>query len=307
MNYNKGKVFVKNGILIAGMLTKDHIGPSGGSIIHYILREYGTEAARQFITNATFVCDNFLLMNGLTFGLKDCFIDQETIGKILSEVKEKKAEIEYLEEKRKKARNKQAIEASEADISKRLEDLTKSSIILVDSAMSKDSGMRIIIDAKTGRLSIAVLSQISSPIGVQLIQNSRPKPVLYGNRTLVWFPYNDNSIESRGFVNSSFLEGMNPTELFFHHMAGRTSLLDMALRTADTGYAQRKINKFLADLTTRFDMSVRDGINVIVQFLYGDDSFDPEKSISVSIGKREIKSPFDIKKMFDNLNVELLK
>lgn len=48
---------------------------------------------------------------------------------------------------------------------------------------------------------------------------------------------------ARGFVQSSFFSGLTPTEFFFHTMAGREGLVDTAVKTAETGYLQRRLVK----------------------------------------------------------------
>ena len=45
---------------------------------------------------------------------------------------------------------------------------------------------------------------------------------------------------ARGFVESSFMQGLTPTEFFFHAMGGREGLIDTAVKTSETGYIQRK-------------------------------------------------------------------
>ncbi len=54
----------------------------------------------------------------------------------------------------------------------------------------------------------------------------RVPPVLNnGKRTLPHYPFEDLTVEmeyeSRGFISSSFIKGLNPKEYYFHAMAGR--------------------------------------------------------------------------------------
>jgi DNA-directed RNA polymerase III subunit RPC1 len=44
-------------------------------------------------------------------------------------------------------------------------------------------------------------------------------------------------------VANSFFSGLTPTEFFFHTMAGREGLVDTAVKTAETGYMQRRLMK----------------------------------------------------------------
>lgn len=48
---------------------------------------------------------------------------------------------------------------------------------------------------------------------------------------------------ARGFVENSFYSGLTPTEFFFHTMGGREGLVDTAVKTAETGYMQRRLVK----------------------------------------------------------------
>lgn len=50
---------------------------------------------------------------------------------------------------------------------------------------------------------------------------------------------------ARGFVQNSFYSGLTPTEFFFHTMAGREGLVDTAVKTAETGYLQRRLVKVI--------------------------------------------------------------
>ena len=50
---------------------------------------------------------------------------------------------------------------------------------------------------------------------------------------------------ARGFVENSFYSGLTPTEFFFHTMGGREGLVDTAVKTAETGYMQRRLVKVI--------------------------------------------------------------
>ena len=57
-------------------------------------------------------------------------------------------------------------------------------------------------------------------------------------------------------------------------MGGREGLIDTAVKTAQTGYVQRKLVKAMEDLTVNYDYSVRSSSGTIVQFVYGNDGMD---------------------------------
>ena len=71
------------------------------------------------------------------------------------------------------------------------------------------------------------------------------------NRTLPHFPKGSKEPKSRGFVANSFYTGLEPPEFFFHTMGGREGLVDTAVKTAETGYMQRRLMKALEDLALK--------------------------------------------------------
>jgi DNA-directed RNA polymerase II subunit RPB1 len=77
-------------------------------------------------------------------------------------------------------------------------------------------------------------------LGQQIIDSKRVQYTLQ-DRTLPHFTKFDDGIESRGFVESSFVQGLRPAEYFFHAMGGREGLIDTAVKTSDTGYIQRRM------------------------------------------------------------------
>lgn len=76
-------------------------------------------------------------------------------------------------------------------------------------------------------------------------------------------------------MQNSFYSGLTPTEFFFHTMAGREGLVDTAVKTAETGYLQRRLVKCLEDLVVHYDGTVRNAIGEVVEFTYGGDGLDP--------------------------------
>lgn len=91
----------------------------------------------------------------------------------------------------------------------------------------------------------------------------------------MWFPISAKIPAARGFVQNSFYSGLTPTEFFFHTMAGREGLVDTAVKTAETGYLQRRLVKCLEDLVVHYDGTVRNAIGEVVEFTYGADGLDP--------------------------------
>ena len=60
-------------------------------------------------------------------------------------------------------------------------------------------------------------------------------------------------------------------------MGGREGLVDTAVKTATTGYIQRRQIKAMEDNRCHYDGTVRNAESMIVQFKYGGDGFDASK------------------------------
>lgn len=97
----------------------------------------------------------------------------------------------------------------------------------------------------------------------------------FEDRALPHFGRHSKVPAAKGFVENSFYSGLTPTEFFFHTMGGREGLVDTAVKTAETGYMQRRLVKSLEDLCLHYDMTVRNSVGDIVQILYGGDGLDP--------------------------------
>lgn len=89
-------------------------------------------------------------------------------------------------------------------------------------------------------------------------QNVEGKRIPFGfrKRTLPHFIKDDYGPESRGFVENSYLAGLTPSEFYFHAMGGREGLIDTAVKTAETGYIQRRLIKAMESVMVHYDGTV---------------------------------------------------
>ena len=141
--------------------------------------------------------------------------------------------------------------------------------------LGKDNRFVIMVNAGSKGSEINIAQMISC-LGQQNVDGRRI-PYGFEHRTLPHYSKYNDSMEARGFVESSYINGLTPQELFFHAMAGRIGLIDTAVKTSTTGYIQRKLIKGLEDLMVNYDMTIRTNKGKIVQFSYGEDSVDTMK------------------------------
>lgn len=270
-------LLISNGELMYGLLNKKVVGASSAGVIHIVYNEKGPEAAMAFFNGAQTVVNYWLLHNGFSIGIGDTIPDRETIKRIEDAVNKQKAEVleitksatesvldtlpgmnvrETFESRVSKALNKARDDAG-TETEKSLKDLNNA----IQMARSGSKGSTINI------------SQMTAVVGQQSVEGKRI-PFGFKYRTLPHFTKDDYSPESRGFVENSYLRGLTPTEFFFHAMAGREGLIDTAVKTAETGYIQRRLVKALEDVMAKYDGTIRNSLGDIVQFIYGEDGLD---------------------------------
>lgn len=89
------------------------------------------------------------------------------------------------------------------------------------------------------------VSQMVAVVGQQIISGSRV-PDGFQDRFLPHFKKKAREPPAKGFVANSFFSGLTPTEFLAHAISGREGLVDTAVKTAETGYMQRRLMKVRA-------------------------------------------------------------
>ncbi|KAL0220277.1 hypothetical protein RCL1_000131 [Eukaryota sp. TZLM3-RCL] len=125
------------------------------------------------------------------------------------------------------------------------------------------------------------ISQMIACVGQQTVGGQRA-PNGFLHRSLPHFHLHDKTPKAKGFVANSFFSGLEAPEFFFHTMAGREGLVDTAVKTAETGYMQRRLMKAFEDLVVAYDGTIRNSTQAVVQFEFGGDSLDPRQMESDS-------------------------
>ena len=270
-------LMVHGGELMFGLLNKKSVGASGGGIIHVIYNEKGWEAAMNFFNGAQNLVNYWLLHNGFSIGIGDTIPDRETIRQIQNAVNNQKDEVTKITDEA--TRNQleslpgmNVRETFESRVSKALNKARDDAGTVTEESL-KDLNNATQMARSGSKGSTINISQMTAVVGQQSVEGKRI-PFGFKYRTLPHFTKDDYSPESRGFVENSYLRGLTPTEFFFHAMAGREGLIDTAVKTAETGYIQRRLVKALEDVMCKYDGTVRNSLGDIVQFVYGEDGLD---------------------------------
>jgi DNA-directed RNA polymerase II subunit RPB1 len=248
-------------------------------VIQAIFNDYGKDECRRFLDNTSHVANRWLCSNGFSVGLSDLYIKPEvskTMKKIIETQKKDVLDIICnLHDDFQNDTNDSNEHHFEGLILTKLSNtLNQVSDVALENISEDNRLMKMIRSGSKG--SSRNVSQMISSVGQQSIAGKR---VQYGftDRTTPHFHRYDDGARSRGFVNSSYGDGLQPSEFFFHAIAGREGLIDTAVKTSETGYIQRRMVKAMEDLIVHEDGTVRNNIGNIVQMHYGGDGFDVTK------------------------------
>ena len=270
-------VEIINGKMLRGQFEKDSLCGGGRGLIQRLHRDFSEDESQGFIDNLQSVITEYMKTTGFSVGMSDLISNEET-NTLISEVimKQKKevstlisqAHLGILENKTGRP-NSDYFENEVNNILNKAS--SESGKIAIDRLNKENRFVNIVKSGSKG--SVLNISQMISCLGQQNVDSKRI-PYSYPNRTLPHFKQFDDSPVARGFVESSFIQGLTPEELFFHAMGGRVGLIDTAVKTSQTGYIQRRLIKGMEDIVICYDRSVRNNKQKIIQFNYGGTNFD---------------------------------
>jgi DNA-directed RNA polymerase beta' subunit len=293
---------IKDGHYIRGQIDKDVVGAGTKGLLQRICNDFGNFASSKFVDDLQNIVTEYMKSSSFSVGISDLISNQQTKEEIINIITKKKSDVKNIidqtqigvfenntgktnEEEFETRVNNILNQASSEAGKKGRENLDKNNrFVIMVTAGSKGSDLNI--------------SQMISCLGQQNVDGKRI-PYGFDHRTLPHFSKFDDSPGARGFVESSYINGLSPQELFFHAMGGRVGLIDTAVKTSTTGYIQRRLIKGLEDLMVSYDMTIRTNKNKIVQFQYGEDNIDTIKVENqnipiVTMSIQEIYSHFNI-------------
>ena len=277
-------VYIRDGKLLAGVIDDKSFGVGKShSVLARIIRDYGNARGAQFLDDATSMLIWVIILNGLTMA-----IDEVDIGPTRQEILNNIQEAEEQSAKYIEAFFNEDEEVLPCNPGKTLEETLENKLMgIANEVRTKaseiaakhlgDNAHSVIMTKSGARGNALNLGQMAACVGQQAVRQKRIHRG-YTGRTLPHFKLKDLSLKARGFVSSSYREGLNPIEFFFHAMGGREGLVDTAVRTSSSGYMQRRLVNALQDMIVENDLTVRISDGSIIQFKYGDDKIDPGRS-----------------------------
>ena len=273
-------VEIKNGTYIRGQMDKGILGSGTKGLIHRACNDFGNMASAAFVDDLQNIVTEYMKQSAFSVGISDLITDDKTNEKIISIITSKKTEVKNLIDQVQlgvfeNMSGKSNVEEFETKVNNLLSKAQSDAGREALKNLSEENRFVIMFNAGSKGTEINI-QQMTACLGQQNVDGKRI-PYSFEHRTLPHFTKYDDSPTARGFVESSYINGLSPQELFFHAMGGRIGLIDTAVKTSTTGYIQRRLIKGLEDLMVNYDMTIRSNKNKIIQFSYGDDSVDTVK------------------------------
>ena len=271
---------IRNGKYIRGQMDKGVLGAGTKGLLHRSCNDFGNMASSKFIDDLQNVVTEYMKSSAFSVGVSDLISDQRTNEEIIKVITQKKSDVKNLIDQTQigifeNNTGKTNEEEFETQVNNILNQATSEAGKIGLKSLNKNNRFVTMVNAGSKGSDLNISFMISC-LGQQNVDGKRI-PYGFEHRTLPHYTKYDDSPNARGFVESSYINGLTPQELFFHAMGGRVGLIDTAVKTSTTGYIQRRLIKGLEDLMVAYDMTIRTNKNKIVQFAYGDDNIDTVK------------------------------
>ena len=227
-------VEIRNGRMIRGQIDKSVLGGGGVGLIQRVCNDFGNIAASDFIDGLQNIITEYMKSHAYSVGISDLIANKTTNTQIVDVITKKKTEVKNLIDQvhlgifENKTGKSNEVEF-EARVSNILNTATNDAgKIGINSLNSSNRFVGLVLSGSKG--SDLNISQMISCLGQQAIEGKR---ISYGfdSRTLPHFNKFDDGPLARGFIESSFISGLSPEELFFHAMGGRIGLIDTAVKS----------------------------------------------------------------------------
>lgn len=237
-------VLVHKGEYLMGIMDKGTIGNRMQGLLHIIMNDVSPEDTRDFINNSQRVINYWLLHRGFSIGIGDSEADAKTISNVADIIEQAKQTVQQIVQtaqqgKLQRQPGQSLMQSFESVVNECLNKARDDSSKTVLKVLTENTNAVVGMVAAGSKGSNINISQIIACVGQQNVEGKR---IAYGfrERTLPHFTKFDLGPQSRGFVENSYLKGLTPTEFFMHMMGGREGLIDTAVKTAETGYIQRR-------------------------------------------------------------------
>ena len=298
---------IKNGKIIEGRINKSYLAPKEkNNLIQLIWDIYGVDETKSFIDDTQRLINNFNLYNGFTLGVKDTHITDKIFEQIKLISNTKELETEFMITEIENNPNMMAVDVFEKKLFSEYGTIRDESMKLIVNNLTPDNSLHVTVKAgSTG--DETNIGQISGCVGLQTFEGKMIAKK-YNKRTLAYYHQNDDRAPARGLIKNSFINGIEFPEFVFHLLTSRSDVIGTAIKTAETGYAQRRIVKSMEDIMVKNDGTVRTSNDLLLQVVYGNSGADTTRQYIYDIKIIEMNNEtIDNKYRFTKTEINELK
>jgi len=295
------EVVIERGILKQGILDKKTIGENNhGGQFHLISQQYNSELANAVIYGHQKIVNQYLIYRGFTTGTQDIVMDNDLTKEIQQVLSDKIRQVNRVVTKMKLGQLKPPIGLSIKEFLEResldllaLGDKVIAPVLHNSSDIYKNNNLLMVLSGSKGKSSNIV--SIMAAVGSQTTNGKRAEMSFGYKRTGPYFLRYDQSPQSRGFIRSSFAEGIPPEQYKEVADEGRFGIISNALSTSIAGTQNRTSGKNLENVIIGYSRQSAKH-DTVVQPLYAETGVDMRCSVIVKF--KTIKmSNSDFKKL----------
>jgi DNA-directed RNA polymerase II subunit RPB1 len=283
------KVLIENGQIKSGVIDANTIGKGAkNGIIHTIFIEHGPEVAIETIANIHKLSSQFLPYDGFTMKLSDVMVtnkedfdDTQKLKQIL--LGRAQELIDDLKEGRLKPPLNMNMETYfERLMIDKLQPLKEFSGPILRNCDFYNNGFQVLMNIGS-KGKPTNLTSLAVTIGQAFVGNNRP------GFTAGWFrcsPYGQRfSLQpvDHGYIQQAYTQGIAPESTCHASAETRHSLIQNALKTAETGTANRESIIALATILLDYYLHCTKENGTLVQSLYGENGIDPRYTETVKL------------------------
>jgi len=268
-------VVIHDGILTpeSGPLCKGSIGATSASVIHLMWRRH-PRLNEEFINRLVMISSVLNFRIGFSFSYGDCMAVDSVSKNIKVAIEEANRATKAIIEKGLDP------EDEEKEINNAYNKIREIAPTITDNMVKGMHSSLVILTTFGIKGNPNNASQTAGITGQQNLSAKRiPWACTNKTRMTPHFLRNDKNPMAKGFVFHSYMDGLDYRESMAAAIAGREGVVATGTKTADSGYAQKKMSKFVGDVRAYGDGTLRNAQGRIISTIYGGDGLCPKMKI----------------------------
>lgn len=273
--YVFGGVVIVDGILKRGTIDSSVIGHGENSMLLEMNRQYDGQTVVDFQSDLQFILNQYFDQVSFSVGYDDLVPSNYSEYLDLIAQRKEKAEVKAMQLYSEPKKHKIEQDKRERNILNALNIVKDTADTLTSASTNPVKNGFMVMNKSGAKGSNVNFAQISAILAQQMISGYRIPADLPGGRSLPIFEPGDSDPRNRGFVNKSYLTGLDGPGAFHHSTSTREGITDTALGTAKSGTVSHILGKVLEDIHISDYGSAETADGTVIEYVYGGDGLDP--------------------------------